>query len=214
MRDVIAKVSALSGLVCLMSARAEVLNPEWPWEALALMEIHADVAVVGGRIIDRQGVILDAGQHFGFGRGCDCPDLGRSVQDPGYFRRMWKQHSVSAVPSQFCVFESAFLQKLLQEGCPLHVELAHLGPWAGAYALRTGRRVTYTPFLVARVANDDKTGTGEKELREFVGVNRDLMADARYYSRHLGLTRQTAYRPVPEVDRAEHLRQLVLGYRR
>ena len=91
-------------LVHVLWAGTEIDGAEWPWEAMAQFELYPDTAVVGGRI-HWDGRIQGAASYFGFGRGCDSPDRGRSVNDPGYFVQMWKPHSASAVPVQHCVVE-------------------------------------------------------------------------------------------------------------
>ncbi len=186
------------GLVRLISEELTVDNSEWPWEALALMELHPDVAVVGGPVHDRRGVLVDAGRYLGFGDGCGCPDIGRTVHDRGYFAQLWKQRSVSAVSTRFCVFDAAFLTDLLRDcGHWKHVSLAWLGAWAGAFALRTGRRVVYSPFFSAASNQDWYRDVSPAERAEFLATHHDILPDRRFYSKHLSLSPDLAYRPAP-----------------
>jgi hypothetical protein len=69
-----------------------------------------------------------------------------------------------------------------------------LGAWAGASALRLKKRIVYSPFLsaVSRVDWDALVAAGEREL--FQNINRDILPDQRYYSRYLGLKRESAYK--------------------
>ena len=78
-----------------------IVDDVWALEAMGLFELFPDTAMVGGRL-HQNGRIVDAGAYFGFGRGCDAPDRGRPLEDPGYHVQAWKQHSVSAVSIDHC----------------------------------------------------------------------------------------------------------------
>jgi glycosyltransferase involved in cell wall biosynthesis len=197
------QIEANHGLVCLVSDRVEIEGDEWPWECQTLLELHPDVAVVGGRIRNRGGKIVEAGRCLGFDDGCGCPDAGRSIHDPGYFDQMWKPHSVSAVSSQFAVFEAGFLRGLLAHCGQRDVPLALLGEWAGAYALRTGRRIVYSPFLSGVSDANWEAHVTATDRAAFLDANRDLLPDHRYYSRRLSFALATAYRPRPLGDDAQ-----------
>ena len=135
-------------LVHVLWAGTEIEGEEWPWEAMAQFELYPDTAVVGGRV-HRDGRILSAASYFGFGRGCESPDRGRSVSDSGYFVQMWKPHSASAVPVQHCVIDPSFFKEFLARYGHADVPMRQLGAWLGAFARARGRRVIFTPFLSA-----------------------------------------------------------------
>ncbi|MGI8962639.1 MAG: glycosyltransferase [Bryobacteraceae bacterium] len=184
------EMAAEDGFVHLIGEDVEIdverKECEWAWEALTLFELHPDAVMIGGRIRNREGVITEAGRYFGFRGACGCPDRGRSVLDPGYFGQVWKQRSVSAVSTQFAVIRAVFLLKLLAV-LPRHASLAFLGAWAGAHALRSGERIVYSPFLsgVSDLDWDSLVTPSERNL--FSEVNKDLIPDRRFYSRHLSL---------------------------
>ena len=123
------------------------------YEAMGLFELFPDTAIVGGRIL-RDHRVLSAASYFGFGRGCDSPDRGRAVHDPGYFAQMWKPHSASAVPVHHCVVDASFFREFVSHDGHAQVSMRHLGAWLGAFARARGRRVIYTPFLGARATAD------------------------------------------------------------
>jgi hypothetical protein len=102
---------------------------------------------------------------------------------------MFKQRSVSAVSSQFAVVRTSFLREL-----PADVSIPFLGAWVGASALRLKKRIVYSPFLsaVSDIDWDALVTVGERET--FQKVNHDILPDRRYYSRCLGLTRESAYK--------------------
>jgi glycosyltransferase involved in cell wall biosynthesis len=177
-----------AGFVVLIGEDVTIKNPDWSWEALSLFELHRDTVMIGGRIWNTRGIIAEAGRYFGFRGACGCPNRGRRVDDPGYFAQMWKQRSVSAVSSQFAVIRPQFLLEVLHE-LPERASLPFLGAWTGARALRTGRRVVYSPFLSGTSDLDWETLIDPAEEQLFFTQNRDIIPDRRFYSRWLSLTK-------------------------
>jgi hypothetical protein len=156
------------------------------WEAVGLFELFPDTAVVGGRILDGAGRIRTARAYFGYGRACDSPDTGLPAGDPGYQAQLWQQQSVSAVSAAHAVIDPALLRATLEAhpGLPLTVEF--LGAWCGAQARRAGRRVVYSPFLVARAPGDAAWGSVTRaESLMFADRHGDLMPDAALRSPRL-----------------------------
>lgn len=178
-------------LVHLQSDDVQVEGNDWRWEAMGLFELHPDTVMVGGRIRNRKGVIMSAGRYFGFGGVCGSPHRGKGFRDCGYFTQIWKQRSVSAVSTQFCVVRAGFLLEV-SNSVPREASIAFLGAWAGAHALRTGRRIIYTPFLSGISDLDWDTLPSAEEKQLFARMNADLMPDRRFYSRHLSLQKPFA----------------------
>jgi hypothetical protein len=169
------------GLVAFVSDDISIENPDWTWEAAGLFELHPDTAVVGGRIVNHRHMVLDAGRVLGFGRGCDSPERGRSEEDPGYYAQVWKPRSVSAVSTQFCVFETRFLCDLLTAIADQPATLPYLGAWAGAFAKQTGRRIVTSPFLLGRTNEDWDDLTTDTQRVAFTNANHDVLPDTRFY---------------------------------
>jgi glycosyltransferase involved in cell wall biosynthesis len=188
------EAASQNGLVLFLSDQVKIKNDEWFWEALALTEIHKDAVMIGGRIYDHKEIILDAGRYFGFGDGCGCPDRGRSVHDPGYFSQMWKQHSVSAVSTQFSVIDACFLQDMLVNGGAAGVKIRYLGPRAGVYALRKNKRVIYSPFFSGLSDEDWNQALPPADMAAFLQANRDILPDHRFFSRNFSLESWRPYR--------------------
>jgi glycosyltransferase involved in cell wall biosynthesis len=182
----IRKTASGCELIHLQSEDVQADGDDWPWEAIGLFELHNDAVMVGGRIRNRKGLILSAGCYFGFGGQCGSPYRGKEFRDCGYFTHLWKQRSVSAVSTQFCVVKRDFLLEVL-EGAARGASLAFLGAWAGAHALRTGRRIIYTPFMSAVSDLDWDCLPSAAEQQLFAEINSDLLPDQRFYSRHLSL---------------------------
>ncbi|MGH9583285.1 MAG: hypothetical protein ACRD4O_10145, partial [Bryobacteraceae bacterium] len=190
------EMAAQGGFIRFLGEDVEIENPAWEREAIGLFELHPGTAMAGGRIHNRQGVITEAGRYFGYGGACGCPNRGRSALDPGYFTQMWKQRSVSAVSTQFAVADAAFLVGLFSD-LP-RVSVAFLGAWAGAHALRAGKRIVYSPFLSGASDLDWEPLFDPCEQRLFAESNRDLIPDRRFYSRCLSLEKPFAF--AAEID--------------
>lgn len=209
LRDVLPEGLTDEALVCLAAENLNALAGEWPWEALGIMESHPDTAIVGGRCVDSHSTILEAGQYFGFGSGCESPDAGRPLTDPGYSLWLWKRHSVSAVSSRFAVFRAGFLRELLSDDLHPEASLTFLGAWAGARASRMGLRVVYSPFLIGRLADSNWPAVTRAERAAFLSANRDLIPDTRFYPASFGLDLASNFSPVPASERRAHLQQLL-----
>lgn len=167
-------------LICLIANNLQVDRADWLWEAIGLFERFPDTAMIGGWIRNRAHVTMSAGYVLGFGGGCQCPDRGRPALDPGYSTQMLKQRSVSAVSSQFSVFRAGFLSELLKDA-GAQASIPMLGAWAGAHALRTRKRVIYSPYLSAVSGVDWDALIKPEEVAEFQRTNADLMPDRRFY---------------------------------
>jgi O-antigen biosynthesis protein len=183
------------------------LDDEWRWDAMALLELFADAVMVGGMLHDGSAIV-DGPRVFGFGDGCDCPDRGRALTDPGYSAQMWKAHTVSAVSTAHCVVRTSFLKQCLAELQREAVAIEMLGPWLGAMAAEAGKRVVYSPFMRARVSRADAAGVSRSGTALWLSRFWSQLPETRFYSRRLGLTPETAYVPVSEQARLNHLRVL------
>jgi glycosyltransferase involved in cell wall biosynthesis len=208
LKALVAQAAQQDGLVCLVSERVRIENSEWPWEALGLMERYSDTVLVGGVIRNGFRTSTAAGLCFGFGDGLGCPDRDRPEWDCGYGASMWKQRSVSAVDSQFCVFDAVFLHELLNDGCPQDASLEILGAWAGAYAMKTGKRVVFSPFLQGSSDEDWQVRTSTAEQQRFLQSHVDLLPDRRYYPVSVSLASGKAFHAVPEGERRNQEQQL------
>ncbi len=203
--DVLSGVPRDDAMICLAVEDVAIMNAEWAWEALGIMESFPDTAVVGGRCLDKDSRILEAGQYFGFGSGCDSPDVGRPLSDPGYTLWLWKRHCVSAVSSCLVVLNVGFVRDLLAHGLNPEASLAFLGAWAGAHAARQSRRVVYSPFVAGRLSAGQQPSPTPAEQAAFISATRDLIPDTRYYPANFGLDLATNFRPVAAEVRQAHI---------
>jgi hypothetical protein len=152
------------------------------WEALGLFELFPDTAMVGGRVADAHNRVRSAGGYFGYGTGCDSPDLGRDLDDPGYQAQAWQQHTVSAVSSELAVLDPALLIATIEAHRDVALGFAYLGAWCGAQARRDGRRVIYSPFVAGHSATPWAARVGDAERAAFRARHGDLMPDDALWS--------------------------------
>ncbi len=203
-------VQGAKGLIHLLSEEIRIGDPEWAWEALALMEVFPDIAIVGGRIADDAGRILSAGHYLGFGRGCGAPDRGQLIGDPGYWASIWTPHSVSAVSVQHAVFRADFLvQTLGRLTKQPNASFEYLGAWAGVAAQRQGLRTVYSPVLTGAGSHDWEGDVSDQEHADFLLANADLLPEQRFLSRHLGFNPDAPLRWTSPADRERHCSRLI-----
>jgi glycosyltransferase involved in cell wall biosynthesis len=205
----LASSSEVRPLVHLSGGDVAKHDPQWYWEVLALLEIFPDAVAVGGPLYNPDGICLSAGIHFGFGNGCGMPDRLRPRHDPGYFARLWKPHSVSALSSQNLVVESDFLlDAVLAAGISKDTPLSFLGVYIGSAAMRWGRRIVCSPLLAGSTRYDWGALADQTHLDKFLGINGDLLPDTRYYSSHLDLRAGHSYEFTDQVEQGDHLASL------
>jgi hypothetical protein len=199
----------LEGFVHILSQDAQIRDADWAWEALTLMELFPDTVTVGGRIVGRNGLLLQGAGCFGFGRGCDPPDRGRPLDDPGYFAIAWKPHSASAVSAQHAVFRADFLiplvERLAQGG---DASLEFLGAWAGAAARQAKARTVYSPFVHASCTLDWEAQVSDEERAAFLLAHADLMPEQTLLSRHVGFSPAAPHVWASAAQRDAHLQGL------
>ncbi len=188
-----ARAAKAGRLLHILWHGTRIVDDLWPLEAMGLFELFPDTVMVGGRL-HQNGRIVHAGAYFGFGRGCDAPDFGRQIDDPGYFAQAWKPHSVSAVAFDHCLLDSDFAADVLGAFVPSGLSLVELGPWLGAAARRRDRRVVYTPFLSAVPGVDRVSHLNAVARSAFETAHGDLMPDALLWPPHAGLRHGDAFR--------------------
>ena len=194
-------------LVSIRWGDVKAEDDEWLWEAMGLIELFPDTVMVGGVLHDGSKVI-DGPRLFGFGRGCDCPDRGRSISDPGYSAYMWKQRSVSAVSSGHCVIKKHFLEEALAEIISNRAGLEMLGPWLGGLAREGRKRVVYTPFMRSNARFVPEEMANQHDWSHFLSRFWHLLPEERLVSPRLGLDENSAYIPVSDSVREKHVRVL------
>jgi hypothetical protein len=195
-------------LVCLAWDRLARDRQEWAWDAYTYLECFSDAVAVGGPVFGPGGHGLSAGLVFGFGRGIDSPDRGRPRDDPGFFAQMWKHRSVSAVTSQNVVVRAEFLSRLLRAPESASFGIHMLGPLIGAWALRWGLRVIYSPFSSSTAQADWDDAISQQEVDRFISAFPEVIPDDRYYSGRFSLAVGHGYRISSDAERELHLSRI------
>jgi hypothetical protein len=175
-----------SALVVILSDVVVPISLDWPWEALGLFELHEDAVVVGGRVLDSTRRVVSAGEIFGLDGIVGTPDWGRCNNDPGHYGLHISQRSVDAVSGEFFIARAGFLRRVLAT-LPEHLMDTPqlLSAWIGGHARRTGKRVVYSPHIVAqRVVPGDIPASASVDLALFEEHFGDLLEDDRHYSRY------------------------------
>jgi hypothetical protein len=180
--------------VVVWNDRVKPLALDWPWEVLGLMELHADAAVVGGRILDEAGRVLLAAEVFGMDGFLASPDRGRGQGEKGLYGLHICQRSADAVSGLCFAARADFLRQVLGEPVSLtHPQL--LSAWLGARARQANLRVIYTPHLAAQgVASQIDEPCSAEARKQFAQEFGFREFDDRHYSRHYGRTSAHGYK--------------------
>jgi len=126
---------ASEGLTAVVTfdTRLVPASDEWLWEMTGLRESFADAAIVAGRLIGADRLLLGG---------------GRSADDPGAFGTALKQRSVDRADLRLALFDAAWLRTLdaaAFDALPLDALSVELV----SRARRDGKRVIVSPFVEA-----------------------------------------------------------------
>lgn len=187
LRDHLPQLSPNS-MVAIISDRLRMVRSDWAWEAQGVFDVHADAAVCTPRLLEQNGLVASAGEHFGFGGVVGPADIGRSPHDPGYHGWVYCQRTVGAASSDLCVARTDFLSRALAD-LPDSASRLLLGAWLGALADRLGQRVVYAPFIAAQYAEPRQTlpQPTRAEVFDFLWRHKDLVQYDRFYPRFFQL---------------------------
>jgi hypothetical protein len=195
-------------LVALLAPEVTPLTTEWPSEAAALLEAVPEAVAVSGCLVDHEDKVVSAGEVFGLDGVAGSPFRGLAPGDHSGYGMLICQRAVSAVDGRFFIARAGFLKELLADRRDLG--LALLGAWLGAAARYKGRRILYSPHIVARLRADaPPRQPSADEVWRFLHAHWPLVLDDPTYSRFLGLTPADAYKVVPPAARAAVLNRLL-----
>lgn len=161
-------------LIHLLWGGLTISRDAWASEAIGMFELFPDTVMVGGRVCQGDRVIAGAG-YFDR-RGWESPDIGRRIDDPGYFSHALKPHSVDTVPIWHAVVRPQFLLRALEAIAGIEIHYATLAGWLGAWARRTAGRVVYSPFLEATAPVGLVLPTDPEGQALFDSVHADLFS--------------------------------------
>jgi GT2 family glycosyltransferase len=197
------------GWVAIVDDRLRPEGDEWAWEALGLRDLHPDLVLISGRVVDGDRTVVAGGEIFGFGGLVGSPDAGRHEHDAGYFGLALKQRSVSAVDPHFFLASIGFLRETLA-AVREYATIDFLGAWLGAHAAARGARVGFSPLVTAAAPRGWRplASGSRSEVSRFIASFGHLVPDRRWYHPALGLAPETAYVPVqlPNEEQAPRAR--------
>jgi hypothetical protein len=123
------------------------------------------------------------------------------LEDRSYFAQAWKPHSANVVPLQHCVLRADFLAAALAQLVDTSLDLSSLAPWLAAAAARAEKRVVYSPFFFAHSWAGIPRPPDRAARAAFLNAHGMLIPNRRLLSPHLGLTSETAFRPLTAAER-------------
>jgi glycosyltransferase domain-containing protein len=93
----------------LLSADSEVVNPNWI-DALLNHAMRPEVAVVGPKLIDRDGTVTGAGLILGMNGGVGSAFIGEPREASGYMQRLMLEQNYSAVSAACLMVRKSLFQ--------------------------------------------------------------------------------------------------------
>jgi hypothetical protein len=166
----------------------------WVWEADRLLRLHPEIAMVAARILDDSGVVLSAGQVFGFGGIAGSPDAGRSETEPRPYGIALKPRCVSAPHPWFFVARRTHLVEGLR-ALHLQANWATLGTWLGGVSAETGQLIAFSANLNAsrQTSEPIDAPVDAAEARAFAHRFIRFIPDFRWYSKSYRWERGNTY---------------------
>lgn len=138
-------------IVLVLSPSVAPVGEAWFWEAVKLLEVHEQVKLVHGLIIDETDLVQRGGEVFRKDGRLTCPQSGKPAIDPGSFALALKPHCASAVPTDFFMADAIFLREALV-GLADDTPLAGLGIRLSAFARACEGLTAFSPLIIGRIA--------------------------------------------------------------
>jgi Glycosyl transferase family 2 len=143
--------NSTSSLIAVIRTELTPAEEEWPWEAQGLFDLHSDMPLLAGRILDASRVVLGGPERIDAEGKCSCSYRGMAAHDPGEMALALKPHTVNGPNSAFFVARTEFLRWALPR-LPQEATLHFIGPWLAMFAHQQGQRVGYSPLIAAVAA--------------------------------------------------------------
>jgi glycosyltransferase involved in cell wall biosynthesis len=136
--------------VIVLDASVEPLSPEALWEAVKLFELHPNVVLVGGRIVNGKDEVVSSGWVLDRWKALAPAYDGMPRDDPGSWALALKAQSIASPAEGVFMIRSSFLR---EEAALLPPDLRweELAPWLAGRAFASGRKVAYSPVIECRV---------------------------------------------------------------
>jgi hypothetical protein len=160
--------------VLVVGCNCKELDQAGVWEAVKLLELHRDIAIVGGRLVNQADTVVACGSvPDKFGRLIS-PIAGIARTDPGPFAMGLKPHCILAPADGVSMVRARFLTRALERR-PGDLDRSEFALWLGACAIADDVRVAYTPLLEARTRGElvpmrDDAGPTLSRFLDYLGV--------------------------------------------
>jgi hypothetical protein len=166
--------------VALIEQDCEPLESHWPWEASKLFELHSDVAITCGRLIDRDGQVVESGLVFDERGRLVAPFTGQRRTDPGPYALALKPHQLLCPIKAFFVVRVSLISRALA-AMPRDAKINHPCDWMAAFAVANNLRVASSPLLDAmacgakhrHIFTESSQGNGFLKSLERLGLTND-----------------------------------------
>jgi hypothetical protein len=149
LRSFIAAVeSSESAIIVVLHGKVAAAGAESFWEATGLFELHADLAIIAGRVINPDRIVLGGPERVDGDGEITCPYRGMFSHEPGEMAMALKPHTVQVAGSAFFAAKADFLKAAVRN-VPAVATPATFGFWLSLAAQEKGLRVGYSPLLSA-----------------------------------------------------------------
>lgn len=124
----------------------------WFWEGVKLFELHGEVKLVHGLVLDKNQMVQRGGEVFLWDGRLVCPQRGKLATDAGAFALALKPHCTASVPTDFFMADTRFLRDTLDR-LPDDTPLAGLGIRLSATARASGFLTAFSPLIVGHATS-------------------------------------------------------------
>lgn len=147
-----ALATIIEPLSIVRSASITPVGDSWFWEAVKLFELHGNVRLVHGLVLDQNQMVQRGGEVFLRDGRLVCPQRGKLATDAGAFALALKPHCTASVPTDFFMADTHFLRETL-DSLPDDTPLAGLGIRLSATARASGFLTAFSPLIVGRATS-------------------------------------------------------------
>jgi hypothetical protein len=189
MSDFLAVLGLISApYVIVIGDSVRFTDTRWYWEALRLFEIHADVSIVTGRLVDSSGTVQVGPLTFDDSFKVIDQYRGRAQNDPGHFALALKPLTVPLTSGDFFIARTGHLHRYCAAGFSGGERVADLGGIVSIGAANCGGRIAFSP-LVQAVLSDNAVDGGSGVAAFFESPSRGNRLRSLFANQRFGASR-------------------------
>jgi O-antigen biosynthesis protein len=164
----------------LVSAASGIIIPsqEVFVEVARLMELHPSIGAVGGRVLDRDDVVIDACFMASSAGVLESPWVGRTADWSGPYALAQKSQSVATAGQSLAFFRVAALNRAGLWPLPKSEHSPELVSATCGRLAEAGWITAFSPLVVARATRTG--GSGARMIRQSARMSSERQALARY----------------------------------